>query len=156
MNVPDVYGNRLRVRACGICTNETGILLINHGGLHGGDFWSPPGGGIEFGETAEMCLVREFREETSLEVNVGKFLFACEFIKQPLHAIELFFEIDSYAGNPSLGIDPELENADQFIKSLKFMRWEEFTSCPSGSLHGIFNFLDIPSEIKNLTGYFKV
>jgi 8-oxo-dGTP diphosphatase len=131
MNALDVYGNKLRVRACGICANETGILLINHGGLHGGDFWSPPGGGIEFGETAE-------------------------FIKQPLHAIELFFEIDSYVGNPSLGIDPELENADQFIKSLKFMRWEEFTSCTSGSLHGIFNFLDIPSEIKNLTGYFKV
>lgn len=156
MNPLDVYGNKLRMRACGICTNETGILLINHLGLTKGDFWSPPGGGIEFGETAEECVVREFKEETSLNVKVEKFLFACELIRTPLHTIELFFEIDSFDGKPMLGQDPEIENSEQFIKSVKFMTWHEVKSCPSSSLHGIFKILNTPSKIKNLSGYFKI
>ena len=37
-----------------------------------------PGGHIEFGETAAEALEREMREETGLEVEVGKFLGVVE------------------------------------------------------------------------------
>ena len=33
--------------------------------------WSIPGGGVELGETLEECVVREIREETGLEIEVG-------------------------------------------------------------------------------------
>ena len=33
--------------------------------------WSIPGGGVELGETLEGCIVREIREETGLEIEVG-------------------------------------------------------------------------------------
>ena len=33
--------------------------------------WSLPGGAVEVGETLEGCVVREMREETGLEVEVG-------------------------------------------------------------------------------------
>jgi 8-oxo-dGTP diphosphatase len=33
--------------------------------------WSLPGGGVDVGETLEACVVREMREETGLEVEVG-------------------------------------------------------------------------------------
>ena len=33
--------------------------------------WSLPGGAVDVGETLEACVVREMREETGLEVEVG-------------------------------------------------------------------------------------
>jgi 8-oxo-dGTP pyrophosphatase MutT (NUDIX family) len=54
--VHKIFGNKVRLRVCGICINNDGILLVNHRGLTQGDFWAPPGGGINFGETALNAL----------------------------------------------------------------------------------------------------
>jgi 8-oxo-dGTP diphosphatase len=88
-----------------------------------GDFWSPPGGGLEFGETIEECLKREFLEETNCEISVGKFLIVNEFIGLPLHAIELFYEVKIINGTPTKGTDPEMEL--QIIKDLDWIAFEE-------------------------------
>jgi 8-oxo-dGTP diphosphatase len=34
--------------------------------------WSLPGGAVDVGETLEACVIREIREETGLEVEVGR------------------------------------------------------------------------------------
>ena len=88
-----IYGDRLRVRVCGLCWDGDRILLANHSLLSGSNFWIPPGGGLEYGETVEKALKREFSEETGLEVEQLGFAFGCEFVKKPLHAIELFFNV---------------------------------------------------------------
>lgn len=154
--VHDLYGKKLRLRACGLCIHEESLLLLNHASLTASDFWAPPGGAIEFGETAEACIVREFAEETGLEVTVGKFLFACEFIKQPLHAIELFFEIPSFKGNLTLGTDPEAGQNLQILRELRFVPWQDIREIKAEHLHGIFNFSPEPSKIMDLRGYFKL
>lgn len=48
------------------------ILLIRRGGEPGAGLWSIPGGNVELGETLEEALKREVREETGLEIIVGK------------------------------------------------------------------------------------
>jgi 8-oxo-dGTP diphosphatase len=150
-SVVDRFGNRVRVRACGICLREAQILLVNHKGLYSGDFWAPPGGGVKFGESVNSALVREFKEECQADITVGEFLFSCEFIKEPLHAIELYFDI-RLLGLPRLGRDPELGDR-QIISNLKFFDEQELSSLPTESLHGIFKSTRNPTEIKGLKGF---
>lgn len=155
-SIINLYGNRQRVRACGICIKAEEILLINHKSVTESDFWAPPGGGISFGEKAEDSLAREFKEETGLSVIVGQFLFACEFIQPPLHAIELFFEISAFEGELKMGIDPEMADNDQIIQDARFVSVAEIKTMKTNSLHGLFRLASKPSEILGLRGYFKL
>lgn len=154
--IADLYGNRLRVRACGICIQAEKILLINHKYLAENDFWAPPGGGILVGERAETCVVREFMEETSLTISVDKFLFGCEFINAPLHAVELFFEVSILAGVPKKGVDPEMGQKNQIIQDLRFISEADIKTMKPNTFHGLFRLVTKPSEILHLSGYFKL
>lgn len=153
--VQNFYGNRLRVRVCGICIKDEAILLVNHKSLGDTDFWAPPGGGLEFGEAAAACLVREIREETGLEVVVNEFLFNTEFIKPPLHAVELFFKVSVTGGKLKVGSDPEMGDT-QIIKDVKFLPLRDLKTRLGESLHGIFRFVPEAAEIIDLKGYFKL
>ena len=155
-SISNLYGNRLRVRACGIFIKDGEILLLNHKSLAETDFWAPPGGGISLGEKAETCLAREFKEETGLTINVGQFLFACEFIQSPLHAIELFFEVFASGGDLIIGIDPEMDANNQIIQDVKFVSTAQIKTMKTNSLHGLFRLASKPEEIRSLRGYFKL
>jgi len=148
------YGNRLRVRACGICVKNNSLLMVNHSEISAQDFWSPPGGGIQLNERAEDGLAREFNEEVGLSIEVRKFLFACEFIQPPLHAIELFFEVVASSDQLIVGSDPE-PGSPSIIRAVKFMTWNDIENLPVGQRHGIFNHIDHPSKITTLNGYFR-
>lgn len=56
------------------------ILLIERGSEPGMGKWSVPGGSMEIGETIEEAVKREVREETGLEINVGKLAGVCDLI----------------------------------------------------------------------------
>jgi len=153
--VRKTFGNQLRVRVCGICVEAEKILLINQSGLREGDFWSPPGGGLQLGESAEACLKREFLEETGLIIEISDFLFACEFIKHPLHAIELYFRVYSKDGALKKGNDPELGD-NQIIQAVKYFDENEIQQLNVNELHGIFEKAKNPLKIVDLMGYFKL
>lgn len=148
------FGNRIRVRVCGLCYRGDDLLLINHKNLYGHDFWAPPGGGLEFGETAQNALKREFFEECGLEISVGNFLFACEFVSPPFHAVELFFEVATL-GTPKLGSDPEM-GAHQLLTDLRFWPSAELAILHSAHRHGIFKIATEPTQIRELCGFYPL
>lgn len=155
-DVAETYGNRVRVRACGLCVVDEQLLMVNHHGLSSGNFWAPPGGGIEVGESALATLEREFLEETNIRVQAGNLLFVAEFIKSPLHAIELFFKVDFLGGVVKKGVDPEMKDRQQIIAESRFLSWREIGQMDKKELHGIFKYASEPHQIIDLRGYFKL
>lgn len=146
------YGNKLRLRVNGLCRRDGKLLLVNHQGLTNGDFWAPPGGGVNFLESASDCLIREFAEETGLQISVGRFLFACEYIRTPLHAVELFFEVHPVGGELTKGDDPELS----IISDVRFLGSDEVNAIPRASLHGVFSLVSSIDDLMELTGFFRI
>ncbi len=57
------------------------------------NFWVIPGGKVEWGETLEQAGIREFKEETNLDIEIVKFLTWKEIIntKDDYHRYVFFF-----------------------------------------------------------------
>ena len=136
------YTGKLRVRVCGILLQGKQILLVRHRGITGQySLWSPPGGGLTYGEKIKDCLVREFREETGLEVKPARFLFMHEYLKEPLHALELFFEVEPTGGVLKTGSDPELGADSQLIQEVTFKTLAQLRQEKDAEIHQIFTDL---------------
>lgn len=154
--IMQIFGGKVRIRICGICFKDNQILLVKHAPLgEKGYLWAPPGGGIEFGESYENCLVREIKEETGLTVKVKGFLFANEYISPPLHALEFFFETELIGGQLKQGKDPELEDGTQIINQVDFIELSEIKAMDRLNLHALFSYAESKNEILNLTGFLK-
>lgn len=147
-----IYGKRVRIRVCGLLFEDEAMLVVNHRSLRNHDFWAPPGGGVEFKETIDEALSREVLEESGLQVKVLDFAFGCEFIKDPLHAIELFFWVEKTGGLLRKGYDPEL----QIIEDLKFMTPYDIMRLPSSHVHGIFKWATTKTEFQQLKGFYRI
>lgn len=135
------YAHQVRVRPCGLLIHEGAMLLAAHRGLlpDGAPFWSPPGGGWQFGETLHECLRREFREETGLSVHVGRFLHLHEFRTDSLQALEMFFEVTlaDPAAVPRLGTDPEHATDAQILAELAFLTPRQLIALPMQQVHPV-------------------
>ncbi|MCX2741833.1 NUDIX domain-containing protein [Pontibacter anaerobius] len=130
------YAGKLRVRACGICIQNSKLLLVRHGKTIGNSaFWAPPGGGIQYGESIQDSLRREFEEETGLQVEVTRFLFVNEFLEEPLHAVEFFFEVKVVGGSMATGSDSEAAGGNQLIEHLEWLTAREIQSIPFADKH---------------------
>jgi ADP-ribose pyrophosphatase YjhB (NUDIX family) len=128
--------------------------MVRHRGIGVTDtFWCPPGGGIQFGEKAHQALVREFLEETGLDVEVGNLLFVNEFMQPPLHAMELFFQVNIVGGEIKLGYDPEMEEGTQIITEVELMTLEQIKSHPLEEVHRLFQYCDSLDDVFALQGY---
>lgn len=149
-----LYGNRLRTRVCGICAIEDKVLMVRHRGIGVTDtFWCPPGGGIQFSETAHQALVREFLEETGLAIEPGELLFVNEFMQPPLHAMELFFQVKIVDGEIKLGYDPEMAEGSQIITEVGLMTFEQIKSYPPDEVHRLFQYCDTLDDVFAIRGY---
>ena len=99
-----------------VIIKEGKVLLVKNWG----DGYEFPGGGIELGETIEEALVREVREETGLEIRVGKIVytggdfFKLSFTGECIQSILLYHLCEVIGGELSTaGFDEfEKEHAD--------------------------------------------
>ncbi len=126
MDDDPIYSGFIRQRVAGILEEEGKLLLVKLlSPVSNQEIWIPPGGGVEFGESCHQALIREFAEETSLQISVGELLHINELISGQFHVIEHFFKVKKVSGSPKLGIDPEHPNDQQLLSDIGFFSREQ-------------------------------
>ena len=128
------------LRVYGILINEDKQVLVSDELIRGGFYTKFPGGGLEFGEGTRDCMVREFKEEMNLTVEVGEHIYTTDFFQlsafNPQHQIVSIY----YFAKALEPITVPLRNkpfdfdADQLkiyeqkkeIETFRFINWEQF------------------------------
>jgi 8-oxo-dGTP pyrophosphatase MutT (NUDIX family)/putative intracellular protease/amidase len=97
---------RLRPIALAVLRDDQGRLLVTEGrdDAKGETFYRPPGGGIEFGETAVQAARREILEELGVEVVQAKLLGYCEniFVYEGRSGHEIIALVEARFKDPGL------------------------------------------------------
>jgi ADP-ribose pyrophosphatase YjhB (NUDIX family) len=113
--------NQIRIRVAGILIHNDQILLVRHE-KNGNSYYLLPGGGMEYGETAAQALIREFKEEVGLSVDIGKLVMVQDSIPPNLHrqVLNLYFLAQSSSHEIKVTQDQVLKDAaffplDQFL-----------------------------------------
>ncbi|USD31660.1 MULTISPECIES: NUDIX domain-containing protein [Vibrio] len=93
-----------RIRAAGILIDNDAILLLKVKDFSG-EYWIPPGGGMEEGDrSSKDCVVREFKEEAGLDIEVGELICVREFFEthRNRYHSEFFYRVSHYDGEPHI------------------------------------------------------
>jgi 8-oxo-dGTP pyrophosphatase MutT (NUDIX family) len=99
---------RLAVR--GLLLIDDRLLLVNAWGGGKSDLLCAPGGGVEPHSSLPDNLIREFREETGLQIAVGAPCLVNEFHApdHDFHQVDIYFRVSLIAGDPlAPWTDPE-------------------------------------------------
>jgi len=94
-------------RVCAVIIKDNKILLMRRI-KEGQEYFVFPGGGIEGNESVEDAIIREVKEELSLDAKIDKLLFEMENRGQE----ESYFLIKEFSGIPELS-GPEKERMNE-------------------------------------------
>jgi len=99
----------LRIRVAGILLRGDEILLIAHK-KNNDIYWLLPGGGVDYGESLEEALVREFQEELNITVHVNDVAIISDSIDPSggRHVVNICFYCTHSDGDFFLGEDKRL------------------------------------------------
>ncbi len=90
------------------------------------DIWMVPGGAIEEKENSHQAAIREVKEETGLDVEIGKLIWHVEEVSENRGQRFVNFFLGKICGGTlELGYDPELLGQEQVMKEVRFVSREE-------------------------------
>lgn len=99
--------------AAAVCVNEKNeVLMIKS---YGSEAWAVPSGGIDSGETAAECCVREVMEETGYPVKIKRNLFTKQTVIQTIQVETTYFEVIR------IGDSQGINDPDETIEQVAWM-----------------------------------
>jgi 8-oxo-dGTP diphosphatase len=108
------------VRAYGVLVHEGRVALVRSSNpRHVPPLWWLPGGGIDFGEAPEDTLVREFVEETGLNVVGPELLGVTSDVRHrdngdKIHTVRIIFSVAYASGEMSHEVHGTTDHAAWF------------------------------------------
>ena len=93
------------IRAYGILVHEGAVALVRSSNPnHNPPLWWLPGGGIDFGETPEQTLTREFKQETGLSVTAPALLSVTSDVRKRdngdrIHTVRIIYTVTWLGGD---------------------------------------------------------
>ncbi len=154
----DIHGNeyqvsldelRWRPSAYGIVVNDGKILLTKQYGK-----FEVPGGGVDLGETPEVAVIREIKEETGIEVSeprlvkhMSSFFSHEEQGKMQHKQSLLLFFICEYVGG-KLSLDGLMEDEKLVAEMAEWVSLSDLDDVDAGST---FDWKSIVKEVMELS-----
>lgn len=134
--------NSFRLASYGVVYDESGRILLTKGGpqaVYPGA-WFLPGGGVEHGEHPRDAVVREFAEETGLDVAVGELTDVVSIMLDgphgvPVHTNAVLYGVRVVGGS----LRPELDGSTE---APTWVRPEEIAGQPMTPV--VSRILDVP------------
>lgn len=113
----------LRVAAYAVIQDDLGRVLLSH--WTGGPAWSMPGGGMDPGEHPLETAVREVREETGYDVEIGELLGVDSLVipaarrlsegaDAPMQALRIVYRATITGGTLTNEVDGSSDRAEWF------------------------------------------
>jgi len=99
-----------------IVTKDDQVLLMKRQNSHGHGTWAPPGGHLEYGESFDVCAIRETLEETGLVIANPTFRAITNdvFVEEEKHYITVWVEAKHISGEPIINSVRELSQIGWF------------------------------------------
>ncbi|MEO8571713.1 MAG: NUDIX domain-containing protein [Chloroflexota bacterium] len=113
---------RTRVAAYALCVDESGRVLLCRiaPSVAAGEIWTLPGGGLEFGESPPVAVLRELAEEAGYEgevealADVTDRVFTDSTSAGRLHAIRIIYRVRVTGGELRDEIDGSTDTSQWF------------------------------------------
>ncbi len=121
------------VRAYGVLIDEGRVALVRSSNPnHVPPLWWLPGGGIDFGESPEDTLLREFNEETGLEVHQPSLLGVSSDVRRRdngdrIHTVRIVYTVELAGGELRHEVHGTTDHARWFsVEELDAMNLAEY------------------------------
>ncbi len=117
--------NRFNIRVYGLLINDKNEILLVHEKIGEFEMIKFPGGGLEFGEGTKECIIREFKEETNLDVEVAEHFYTTDFFQQSAfhptdQIVSIYYKVNSIQDSSTISLDEFELNIGNRIERLRF------------------------------------
>jgi len=145
---------QFNIRVYGVLLNDNNEVLVSDEYIKGLYITKFPGGGLEFGEGTKDCLIREFKEETGLDLTVGNHIYTTDFYQvsafNPQHQIMSIYYFVHCNNVVNLNINKEPFVFPKHIVLDKNTRCEVFRFIPLATINADDFNLPIDKKVASI------
>jgi len=100
---------RFNIRVYGIWINDKQEILVSDERIGDFKFTKFPGGGLEFGEGIKDCLIREWKEELNIDIEVGNHIYTTDYFQlsafdQTSQIISIYYNVRPMDAKPLIDL----------------------------------------------------
>ncbi len=121
--------SHFNVRVYGILINDN-KLLVSDEFIKGNNITKLPGGGLEFGEGTIDCVIREFKEELNLDIEVISHFYTTDFFVNSAFSINsqvisIYYKVKAKS-NFGFKTSEKIFDFSKKVEGAQSMRWVPF------------------------------